>query len=569
MNDINELPPFWDTVIAVMAKYIEDRQDPWTLQTTGGNYDFAPYVQALQEHDNMLLLEATSSKYLEPPLTQEQHEVMLFLGWRHFPEEMYPNYSQILDQSIFTPNEIAKLLAKTLHFAYGVDNSFNFEIAPYRSDAALVIHEEESTVSTDDFLIERVRKPYPPGTPVVALSTPVVSFGNPNISRVATVGINPSRREFEGRDRGARLENDRKRLVDLNTLGAKSCDSITHDQAREVLEGCFDYFAGTTHYGEWFDPLEQAVLNPIEASYFGKKTYSAVHLDLVQWATDPVWSQIEDRELASTLLEEDSGFLRKQLQTYDFTYIFLNGKEVCEQIQNLGIYELSHVGDLQWKSGEGSRTSKIYTGVGKKGEIVVGWTLNIQGMKVTNQERSRIYAEIAKWIQICIQAKGASKDTIHIPLDAGATVGYEELAEAYIKTIHFETVYHPDYWSTFIELLRAALEISKGDDCARWLDYVVNDIRMTTRIMPTEEALELSVDIPPGVAQDATYKKFSKEIDRMRLYLVEINREFLRVLIREILGERASKRIPMAQLIAAGLPPVEPEWSVFEWAKEI
>ena len=176
MHNLNELPAYFNTVAAVMVKYMENVEDHWTLQTEGGPYVEGPYVQALQEHDNMLLVEATSSNFLEPPLTQEQHEVMLFLGWRHFPEEMYPNYSQILDQSKISPKEIAEMLTKTLHFAYGVDDSFSFEIAPFRSDAAILILEEESVMSIDDFVIERIRKPYPSDTPVVPFSTPIVSF---------------------------------------------------------------------------------------------------------------------------------------------------------------------------------------------------------------------------------------------------------------------------------------------------------------------------------------------------------------------------------------------------------
>ena len=45
-------------------------------------------------------------------------------------------------------------------------------------------------------VIERVMAPYPKNCHVVPYSTPVVSFGNPETSTVATLGINPSSREF-------------------------------------------------------------------------------------------------------------------------------------------------------------------------------------------------------------------------------------------------------------------------------------------------------------------------------------------------------------------------------------
>lgn len=125
-----------------MTTYIDKREDHWTLQASGGHYTVTPYVQALQEHDNMLLIEAVSNMFLEPPLSPEKEEAMLFLGWRFFPEDYLPNHSQILDQAKYSPREIAELLAKTLHFIYGVDQSFEFEIAPIRTDAALLLKNE-------------------------------------------------------------------------------------------------------------------------------------------------------------------------------------------------------------------------------------------------------------------------------------------------------------------------------------------------------------------------------------------------------------------------------------------
>lgn len=138
---MNELPESFNTLKDVLAIYIDDRVDHWTMQTYGGNYDFAPYVQALQEHDNMLLVEVTSNEFLRPPLSGDQQEAMMFLGWKLYPEKYLPNYAQFLDQAKHSPREIAELLLKTLHFVYGVDNEFTFEIAPTRVDAVELLKE--------------------------------------------------------------------------------------------------------------------------------------------------------------------------------------------------------------------------------------------------------------------------------------------------------------------------------------------------------------------------------------------------------------------------------------------
>src|SRR5580704_4782082 len=44
--------------------------------------------------------------------------------------------------------------------------------------------------------VEPVRQLPPEDTPVIPLATPVIAFGDPGPARVATIGINPSAREF-------------------------------------------------------------------------------------------------------------------------------------------------------------------------------------------------------------------------------------------------------------------------------------------------------------------------------------------------------------------------------------
>jgi hypothetical protein len=87
-------------------------------------------VQALQEHDNVLLIEAISNEFLVPELSEHGQQAMVFMGWRFFPERYLPNYAQFIDQSQLSPREIAIKMAQALHFAYGVDDTYTFEIAP-------------------------------------------------------------------------------------------------------------------------------------------------------------------------------------------------------------------------------------------------------------------------------------------------------------------------------------------------------------------------------------------------------------------------------------------------------
>ena len=146
------------------------------------------------------------------------------------------------------------------------------------------------------------------------------------------------------------------------------------------------------------------------------------------------------------------------------------------------------------------------------------------------------------------------------------TCGSEDLVEAIINKLHFEKSKHPEYWSLKINLLRLALGLGTIDHEGYWLEEVLNgNSRLTTSILPTEGALELSDRIPIGAATYSVYRDFQNELARMRADLIEINREFLSVLISSSLGENAAKRVPLSVLIAAGLPKSEPRWDASDW----
>lgn len=127
---VQELPDYFDGIIEILTTYIEQKTDHFTLQTYGGDYINGPYVQALQENDNVLLIEAISNEFLVPELSEHGQQAMVFMGWRFFPERYLPNYAQFIDQSQLSPREIAIKMAQALHFAYGVDDTYTYEIAP-------------------------------------------------------------------------------------------------------------------------------------------------------------------------------------------------------------------------------------------------------------------------------------------------------------------------------------------------------------------------------------------------------------------------------------------------------
>ena len=155
---VKELPDYFDRIIEILTTYIEHKTDHFTLQTYGGDYINGPYVQALQEHGNVLLIEAISNEFLVPELNEHSQQAMVFMGWRVFPEQYLPNYAQFIDQSQLSPREIAIKMAQALHFAYGVDETFSFEIAPKLD---LLLRRGEGVLD----VIQPLAKPSPPLKP--------------------------------------------------------------------------------------------------------------------------------------------------------------------------------------------------------------------------------------------------------------------------------------------------------------------------------------------------------------------------------------------------------------------
>jgi hypothetical protein len=132
-----------------------------------------------------------------------------------------------------------------------------------------------------------------PAAEVVCGTTPVLSFGDLRHAEVATLGINPSWREFV--EDGRLLAGPHRRLATLESLGAQSTSLLTQQHVLTVVEACASYFHRNP-YRRWFDPLDKILQAALGVSYYGGR---ACHLDLVQWATDPVWGELDDRVKAA------------------------------------------------------------------------------------------------------------------------------------------------------------------------------------------------------------------------------------------------------------------------------
>src|SRR5688500_16035175 len=114
-------------------------------------------------------------------------------------------------------------------------------------------------------LIERLDTGSAASTGVIDWSCPVPSFGNLSTSRVATLGLNPSNREFVD-ERGNELQGASRRCHTLRSIGLSNWSDADVRHLRLIVDSCNAYFTGTP-YDRWFRILDQ-VVSGANASYY-------------------------------------------------------------------------------------------------------------------------------------------------------------------------------------------------------------------------------------------------------------------------------------------------------------
>jgi hypothetical protein len=235
-----------------------------------------------------------------------------------------------------------------------------------------------------DYIARRIRREFPDGVQVVPESTPVVSFGNVRTARVATLGLNPSKKDFFDDDR-TELVGDKRRLETLKSLGVTNLVGASDEVAWRVFEGCNGYFHRRP-YMRWFGPLEK-VLKHVNTSYFDG---SGCHLDLVQWATNPVWGKLA-ASIRNSLLDADVPFLKRQLEQENIRLLLLNGTSIVKA------YEDRLDGKLEEIPLEHKGRVRFFTGLYADRICVAGWNINLQGaFGVTKEEINSIGEAVAR-----------------------------------------------------------------------------------------------------------------------------------------------------------------------------
>jgi hypothetical protein len=230
----------------------------------------------------------------------------------------------------------------------------------------------------------------------------VVAFGDPARAEVATLGINPSANEFL--QDGRLLTGKQRRLATLESLGAQRLDQLTEAQVATIVADCATYFQRRP-YRRWFDPLDELLRAGADASYYDG---SACHLDLVQWATQPMWGKIADPMARQALLDDGVPHLRNQLAQENVRLVLLNGRQIIDQVVALGLADLDEVGHLPLAG----HTCRLYAGT-KDAVRWVAWSTNLQsswGVSKTFKQ------ELGVWLaEVCTPPTEPRVPTASVP----------------------------------------------------------------------------------------------------------------------------------------------------------
>ena len=168
----------------------------------------------------------------------------------------------------------------------------------------------------------------PPDAGVLSWGSPVPAFGNPAASRLATLGLNPSSREFLDLY-GNELSGSSRRFHTLRSLGLESWGDADSRHLREMVLYCHGYFQRNP-YDRWFRVLDQVVSSTGVSYYRGQQ---ACHLDLIPYATLPKWSGLASHQ-RTTLLRIGVRTLGRLIADSPIRALILNGRSVVAHFQH-------------------------------------------------------------------------------------------------------------------------------------------------------------------------------------------------------------------------------------------
>jgi hypothetical protein len=236
---------------------------------------------------------------------------------------------------------------------------------------------------------------------VIPWSSPILSFGDLESARIATIGLNPSDREFIDAS-GKELEGHNRRFHTLKSLGLKNWNAIEEEHFEAILLLYKEYFLRNPYDG-WFKRLDHLISGTSNSYYF--PSHTACHLDLIPFATFSKWMDL-DQKKRNTLLEVSIDSLGLLLQHSQIGFVVLNGKTVVDNFEKFADVTFERTYMPEWnlprKGNDGVRGYAYYGQIKYLGNTslnrvitVLGYNHNIQSSFGVTRE---VQSSIRNWI---------------------------------------------------------------------------------------------------------------------------------------------------------------------------
>lgn len=233
-------------------------------------------------------------------------------------------------------------------------------------------------------LVDRLNDSVLSEAAVIPWGCPVPSFGNLSCSTIATIGLNPSNREFVDIE-GKELDGSSRRFHTLNSLGIDKWPDAKSVHLKAIQESCEEYFCRNP-YNDWFKKLDYIISGTNTSYYFPSS--KACHLDLIPYATSCKWTDLTSYQ-RSLLLEITGDTLGLLLQHSPVELIILNGQAVVDNFQKVSGITFEKVEMPEWKLPRkstdgvmGYAYKGMITNLGgidlKRNIMVLGYNHNIQ-----------------------------------------------------------------------------------------------------------------------------------------------------------------------------------------------
>ncbi|AUX47580.1 hypothetical protein SOCE26_091020 [Sorangium cellulosum] len=237
---------------------------------------------------------------------------------------------------------------------------------------------------------------------VIPWSCPVLSFGSLKTSRIATLGLNPSNREFVD-ESGIELDGPERRFHTLKSLNIARWSEATVRHMRLIEESFHTYFTRNP-YDIWFRKLDR-VISMAGASYYGTNA-NACHLDLIPYATACKWTSLSRKERAA-LVAAAGSTIGHLLRISPVNIVVLNGSSVVHSFAQVAGVRLQESVMPNWSLPRKSCSDVVgiaYTGKVRtvanvelnRDVLVLGFNHNIQSSFGVTAE---VIQGIGDWIK--------------------------------------------------------------------------------------------------------------------------------------------------------------------------